>query len=70
MLNSQEHNAVCMTSRKDKIRRVDAFGRVSIPSEIRDRLGLAVGDFVLIKRDGEEVLIRKVVIPEKVESPC
>ncbi|MHB1841844.1 MAG: AbrB/MazE/SpoVT family DNA-binding domain-containing protein [Sulfobacillus sp.] len=41
------------------IRRVDRLGRMVLPKELRDRLGIADGDAVQIWVDGDQVMLAK-----------
>lgn len=38
-------------------RQIDKFGRITIPSEIRNELKLNIGDFVRIESDGSRIII-------------
>jgi AbrB family looped-hinge helix DNA binding protein len=44
--------------------RVDPDGRVTLPQDMRDRLGLEVGDQFEIERDGEAIRLEPVRSPE------
>lgn len=41
------------------VRRVDEMGRMVLPKELRDRLGIADGDSVEIWLDGDQVVLVK-----------
>ena len=41
-------------------RKVDEFGRVVIPKELRKNLGIEEGDFIEISLTGHDVILRKV----------
>lgn len=38
-------------------RQIDKFGRITIPSEIRNELNLNIGDFLRIESDGSRIII-------------
>ena len=44
-----------------KVVKVTSKGRVTIPSEVRDALGIEEGTYLEVSEDGGEILLRKVV---------
>ena len=40
--------------------RMSSKGQVVIPRDVRDRLGLKAGDYLLIELEGDEVKLRKI----------
>jgi len=44
--------------------KVTRKGQVTIPKEIRERLGIKEGDVLLVREEGSRVLLEKVGLPE------
>ena len=45
--------------------RVDKRGRITVPVEFRELLGINPGDIVIIEKKGEELVISKPISPEE-----
>ncbi|MBE0478729.1 AbrB/MazE/SpoVT family DNA-binding domain-containing protein [Candidatus Aerophobetes bacterium] len=46
--------------------KVSFKGQVTIPKEVREKLGIAPGDFILFAQEGERVVLKKArVSPEE-----
>jgi len=41
--------------------RVSSRGQLALPKEVRDQLGLAEGDHLTVRVEGDEVILRKVI---------
>ena len=44
--------------------KVTRKGQITIPKEIRDALGITEGDYVLVRIEGDRIVIEKPVPPE------
>jgi len=40
--------------------KISSKGQVVIPKEVREKLGLRAGDYLLVELEGDEVKLRKV----------
>ena len=45
--------------------KMSSKGQVVIPRDVRDRLGLKAGDYLLVELEGDEVKLRKIKPIEK-----
>ena len=45
--------------------KISPRGQITIPKELRDRLGLKAGDYFLVRTEGNEVKLRKIEPIEK-----
>lgn len=50
-------------------RKMDLFGRVVLPQEIRERLGIDENTLLKITMEGQRVVLEKLRQDEKEESP-
>lgn len=48
--------------------RITSKGQVTIPKHIRDRLGIAAGDDIGFREEGQAVLVEKVEEPKKLNA--
>jgi AbrB family looped-hinge helix DNA binding protein len=48
--------------------RVTSKGQVTLPKHIRDRLGIAPGDDIGFREEGQAVIVEKVEEPKKVNA--
>ena len=48
--------------------RITSKGQVTIPKHIRDRLGIAAGDDVGFREEGQAVLVEKVEEPKELNA--
>lgn len=44
--------------------KVSRKGQITIPKEIRELLGIAEGDYVVVRVEGDKIVIEKPSIPE------
>ena len=45
--------------------KISSKGQITIPKELRDRLGLKAGDYLLVRAEGNEIKLRKIEPIEK-----
>jgi antitoxin PrlF len=48
--------------------RITSKGQVTVPKHIRDRLGIAPGDDIGFREEGQTVIVEKVEEPKKVNA--
>jgi AbrB family looped-hinge helix DNA binding protein len=48
--------------------RITSKGQVTVPKHIRDRLGIAPGDDIGFREEGQAVIVEKVEEPKKVNA--
>jgi len=48
-----------------KLIRIDSNGRISLPADMRDTLGIKVGDYVKVILEEKAIVIRAIEISER-----
>ncbi|MFX1293348.1 MAG: AbrB/MazE/SpoVT family DNA-binding domain-containing protein [Promethearchaeota archaeon] len=55
-------------SESKPLSKVDKNGRITIPADYRERLGIKVGDYVEVSLDGTKIIVQPVRISPKTET--